>query len=278
MAIKLGEYVVTESGFGADLGMEKFFNIKCRYSGLIPNAVAIIATIRALKMHSGKFKIVPGKPLDKGLVEENVEAVVAGCSNLKKHIENVKAYGIPSVVAINRFTTDTDHEIETVKKEALAAGAEDVVVSNVWEKGGEGGKEFAKAVVAAAEKKSNFKFLYETDWSIEKKIEAIATKTYGAKEVEFQPLAKKKIHSLNSLGLNNLPICMAKTHLSLSHDPKMLGAPTGYVFPVRDIKASAGAGFLYALCGDIRTMPGLGSKPAGQNIDIDEKGNVVGLF
>ncbi|MGR3310636.1 MAG: formate--tetrahydrofolate ligase [Candidatus Brocadiales bacterium] len=277
MAIRLGEYVVTESGFGADLGMEKFFNIKCRYSGLIPNAVAIVATIRALKMHSGKFKIVPGKPLDKGLVEENIEAVVTGCSNLKKHIENVKAYGIPSVVAINRFTKDTDHEIETVRKEALAAGAEDVVVSDVWEKGGEGGREFAKAVVAAAEKKSNFKFLYELDWSIEKKIEAIATKTYGAKEVEFQPLAKKKIHSFNKLGLNNLPICMAKTHLSLSHDPKMLGAPTGYVFPVRDIKASAGAGFLYALCGDIKTMPGLGSKPAGQEIDIDEKGNIIGL-
>lgn len=278
MAIKLGEYVVTESGFGADMGMEKFFNIKCRYSGLIPNAVAIVASIRALKMHSGKFKIVAGKPLDKGLLEEDIDAVTAGCTNLKKHIENVKAYGIPSVVAINRFTKDTDHEIETVKKEALAAGAEDVVVSDVWEKGGEGGKEFAKAVVAAAEKKSNFKFLYESDWSIEKKIEAIATKTYGAKEVEFQPLAKKKIHSLNSLGLNGLPICMAKTHLSLSHDPKLLGAPTDYVFPVRDIKASAGAGFLYALCGDIRTMPGLGSKPAGQNVDIDEKGNVVGLF
>lgn len=277
IAIKLGEYVVTESGFGADMGMEKFFNIKCRYSGLIPNAVAIVTSIRALKMHSGKFTIIPGKPLDKGLIEENIDAVVEGCSNLAKHIKNVKTYGIPSVVAINRFTKDTDHEIESVRKEALAAGAEGVVVSEVWAKGGKGGREFAEAIVAAANKKSNFNFLYELDWSIEQKIETIATRTYGAKEVEFHPLAKEKIHKLNRLGLNNLPVCMAKTHLSISHDPKWLGAPSGYVFPVRDIKVSAGAGFLYALCGDIRTMPGLGSKPAGQDIDVDENGDILGL-
>jgi len=278
IAVKLADYVVTESGFGADCGMEKFFNIKCRASGLIPNAVVLVATVRALKMHSGDFTVVAGKPLDKGLLEENIDAVARGCANLAKHIENVKLFGIPSVVAINRFSTDTENEVEAVRKEALAAGAEAVVVSDVHAKGGEGGAEMAEAVVAACEKPSNFKLLYDADDTVENKIEAIATKIYGADGVTFLPAAKRAVKRLVKLGVDKLPICMAKTHLSLSHDPTLKGRPTGFTIPVRDIKASAGAGFLYALLGEMRTMPGLPSVPAGEAVDIDDDGNIVGLF
>lgn len=278
IALKLSEYVVTESGFGADCGAEKFFNIKCRYSGLIPNAVVMVCSIRALKMHSGDFTVVAGKPLDKGLVTENIDAIKKGSSNLEKHIENMRLFGIPVVVAINRFTHDTDKEVEVVRKEALDAGAEDVAISDVWAKGGKGGVDLAKAVIKAAEKPSDFKFLYPLDMPIKKKIEKIATEIYGASRVEYSPLANSKITTYEKLGYGKLPLCMAKTHLSLSHDPKLKGRPSGYTLPIRDIRASVGAGFLYPLCGEMRTMPGLPTVPAGTKVDIDSKGRVVGLF
>jgi len=278
IAVKLADYVVTESGFGADCGMEKFMNIKCRYSGLTPDCVVIVATIRALKMHSGKFNVVPGKPLEKGLTEENIEAVREGSCNLVKMIESAKLFGVPVVVAVNRFTPDTEKEIETVREIASNAGADDVALSEVWEKGGDGGTELAEKVVKACEKEKDFRFLYSDDMSIKEKIETIATKIYGAGKVEYSPLAEKKIKLYTKWGFSNLPICMAKTHLSLSHDPALKGRPEGFTLPVRDIIVSAGAGFLYPLCGEMRTMPGLPSVPAGTKIDIDEEGKVVGLF
>ncbi len=278
MALKLGDYVVTESGFGADCGTEKFLNIKCRYSGLTPNCVVIVATVRALKMHSGQFTVVAGRPLDPGLTQENIPAVEKGCENLEKQIENIKLFGLPVVVALNRFKFDTDKEIEFVKEKALAAGAEDAVPSEVWEKGGEGGIELAEAVVKAAEKPSQFQFLYSLEASIKEKIETIATKIYGADGVDYAPLAEKKIKQYTELGYDKLPINMAKTHLSLSHEPTWKGRPRNYRLPIRDIRASIGAGFLYPLCGEMRTMPGLPSVPAGTKIDIDDEGRIVGLF
>ena len=278
IALRLADYCVTEAGFGADIGMEKFFNIKCRASGLKPNVVVLVCTVRALKMHSGKFKVVAGKPLDPGLTEENLQAVEEGCANLDKQIENARKHGVPVVVAVNRFTTDTKREIELVRKHAEAAGAETAVMSDVWAKGGKGGVELAEAVIAAAAKPSKFKFLYELDWPIKQKIETIAREMYGADGVDFLPEAEDKVRLYTEAGYDKLPICMAKTHLSLSHDPKVKGRPRNYRIPVRDIRASVGAGFLYPLLGEMRTMPGLPSVPAGQKIDIDKKGRVVGLF
>lgn len=278
IALKLAEYTVTESGFGADLGMEKFFNIKCRVSGLVPNAVGVVATVRALKMHSGRFHVVPGKPLPDGLVREDLEALRAGGQNLAKHIENVALYGVPSVVAINRFPTDTDNEMTEIADMAAKAGATKVVVNDSWARGGEGAQEFAQAVVEACEKPSNFRFLYDAKLPIKDKIFTIATRMYGARDVSYSPSADRAIKRMTDLGAGSLPVCIAKTHLSLSHDPKKLGRPEGFVVPVEDVKVSAGAGFVYALCGTMKTMPGLGSNPAGHNIDIDAEGNVVGLF
>jgi len=278
IALKLSDYVVTESGFGVDCGMEKFMDIKCRYSGLKPDCVVIVCTVRALKMHSGKFKVIPGKPLDKGLIEENIKALKEGSCNLQKHIENAKYFGIPVVVAINKFKTDTEKEIETLKELSLKYGADDVEVSEVWEKGGEGGIGLAEKVIKASEKEKNFKFLYEDNWDIKKKIETIATKIYGAGKIEYSPLAEKKIKTYTKWGFANLPVCMAKTHLSLSHDPNLKGRPDGFTLPIRDIRVSAGAGFIYPLCGEMRTMPGLPSHPAGEKVDIDKDGKVVGLF
>jgi len=278
MALKLGDYVVTESGFGADMGMEKFMNIKCRYSGLKPDCVVMVCTIRALKMHSGKFNVVAGKPLDEGLIKENIPALEQGICNLEKQIENAKLFGVPVVVAINKFTTDTDKEIEFIRKKAIEAGAEDAVLSEVWEKGGNGGKELAEAVVKACEKPSKFQFLYPLEATIKEKIEAIATKIYGAKNVSYTSVAEEKIKLYNKFGFDKLPMCMAKTHLSLSHDPLLKGRPQGFTLPVKDIRASVGAGFLYPLCGDMRTMPGLPSVPAGTKVDIDKDGKIVGLF
>jgi len=278
IALKLADYVVTESGFGADVGMEKFFNIKCRAGGLVPNAVLLVATIRALKMHSGRFKVIPGKPLDPGLTRENLEAVAAGCANLQKHIENVRLFGVPSVVCINRFTTDTEGEMEVVRQKALEAGAERVVVSNVWAEGGKGGVEVAEALVEACEKQNHFKLLYPDEAPIREKIEAIATKVYGARQVSYSSVARRKMKRFEELGWDRLPICMAKTHLSLSHDPNLKGRPEGFVLPVRDIRPSLGAGFLYPLCGDMRTIPGLPTRPAGEKVDITAEGKVVGLF
>ncbi len=278
IALKLADYVVTESGFGADCGMEKFMDIKCRYSGLKPDCVVIVSTIRALKMHSGKFKVVPGKPLDKGLIAENIPALKEGSCNLVKHIENAKLFGIPVVVAVNRFTTDTDKEIETLKEIAMNAGADDVAMSDVWAKGGEGGIDLAEKVVKNCEKKSEFKLLYPDEWTVKQKIEAIATRVYGAAKVEYAPLAEKKIETYTKWGYAKLPICMAKTHLSLSHDPDLKGRPDGFTLPIRDVRLSAGAGFLYPLCGEMRTMPGLPTVPAGTKVDIDADGKIVGLF
>ncbi len=278
MALKLGEYVVTESGFGADCGMEKFMDIKCRYSKLKPDAVCMVATVRALKMHSGDFKVVAGKPLDKALVSENLDALQRGMCNLVKQIENAKKFGVNVVVAINAFPTDTEKEHALIKKCSIEAGADDAVVSQVHAEGGEGGKALAEAIVKAAEKPCDFKFLYDLEKSIPEKIEIIAKEIYGAKGVGIYPAAKKQIAWFEENGYSNLPICMAKTHLSLSHDPKLKGRPEGFTVPVKNIVLSAGAGFLYVITGNIRTMPGLPSVPAGNNIDIDENGNVVGLF
>ncbi|HDH09563.1 MAG TPA: formate--tetrahydrofolate ligase, partial [Chloroflexi bacterium] len=279
IAVKLAEYVVTESGFGADCGMEKFFNIKCRVSGLIPNCVVIVATIRALKMHGGVGKVVPGKPLPKELLEENLPALEKGCENLAANIRIAKLFGVPVVVCINRFDTDTDREIELVREKAIEAGAEDAVPSEHWAKGGEGAIDLAKAVIKACEKPSNFQFLYPLDIPIKEKIEIIATKVYGADGVDYSPEANRKIEMFTRMGYDNLPICMAKTHLSLSHNPKWKGVPKGWRLPIVDIRLSAGAGFLYPLCGPIRTMPGLPRRPAFMDVDIDlETGKIKGLF
>lgn len=279
VACKLSDYVVTEAGFGADCGMEKFFNIKCRVSGLVPSAVVIVASIRALKMHGGAFKLPPGKKPPKEEIErENVEAVRAGCENLAKHIENAQLFGVPVVVAINRFASDTDAEVEAVREEAMNAGAFACEVATVHAEGGPGGVDLAKAVLEACEQPSDFKFLYELDWPIKRKIETIATQVYGAEGVDYLPEAEKKIAQFTELGLDKLPICMAKTHLSLSDDPTLLGRPRGFRVTIRDIRPSVGAGFLYPLLGEMRTMPALPTTPAAVNVDIDENGRIVGLF
>lgn len=279
VALKVADYVVTESGFGADMGAEKFFNIKCRQSGLRPDAAGLVATIRALKSQSGNFKIVPGKPLPDGIVKEDLKSLEAGIPNLTRHIKNVLSFGVPVVVAINVFGTESEKEIEMVRKASLAAGASDCVLSEVFAKGGEGGAAFAKALVKACdEPRKEFKLTYDSDLPIKKKIEAIATKIYGAKDVEYTPEASKRIKAFEEAGFGKLPVCMAKTQYSFSHDPKMLGAPSGWTLPIKDARLSAGAGFVYLLCGDMMTMPGLGKNPGGQNIDINEKGEIVGMF
>ena len=278
IALRLSDYVVTESGFGADCGMEKFMDIKCRYSGLTPNCVVMVTSIRALKMHSGKYKVVAGKPLDPGLTCEDIEAVEKGAENMVKQIENARLFGVPVVVAINLFTSDTDREVETVRKIALENGAFAVEISEVWEKGGEGGKNLAEAVVRACDEPQNFHFLYPLDIPIKEKIEIIATQIYGADGVTYEPKAEAGIKRFTELGWDKLPICMAKTHLSLSHDPNLKGRPRGFKVPIRDIRPSIGAGFLYPLCGEMSTMPGLPSEPAGNKVDIDGEGRVVGLF
>lgn len=278
IAIKLGDYVVTESGFGADCGAEKMMNIKCRYSGLKPSCVVIVATVRALKMHSGKYTVRPGKPLDKSLVSEDLASLEGGMGNLIKHIENMNAFGIPVVVAVNQFGTDTAKELNLVKKRAVEAGAFAAEISDVHAKGGKGGAKLAEAVVAACDQPSKFKYTYKDSDSIKEKIEKIAMNIYGADGVDYSKEAETKIEMYTRLGHAKLPLCMAKTHLSLSHDPNLKGRPSGFRVPIRDIRLSAGAGFLYPLLGEMRTMPGLPSVPAGESIDIDKNGNIVGLF
>jgi methylenetetrahydrofolate dehydrogenase (NADP+)/methenyltetrahydrofolate cyclohydrolase/formyltetrahydrofolate synthetase/formate--tetrahydrofolate ligase len=272
-------YVLTEAGFGADIGMEKFFDIKCRYSGLIPNCVVLVATIRALKMHGGGPKVIAGRPLDPAYTEENLELLAAGCSNLEGHIKNAMRYGVPVVVAVNRFKDDTDAEVELVRQKAIEAGALDSVATSHWMHGGAGAKELGKAVMAACEQPSDFRFLYPLDISIKEKIEAIARDIYGAAGVEYSEEAEAKIALYTRVGFDNLPMCMAKTHLSFSHDPNLKGRPTGFTVPVRDIRASVGAGFLYPLLGAMSTMPGLPTRPVFYDVDIDlETGRVLGLF
>jgi formyltetrahydrofolate synthetase len=278
IALHLGDFVVTESGFGADMGMEKFFDIKCRTSGLIPDCVVLVATIRALKMHGGGPRVVPGRPLDAAYTTENLDLVARGLINLRAHVGNVRQFGLPVVVAINSFPTDTAAEVDLVKREAIDAGAHSAVTTDNWAHGGAGARDLAEAVTAAAEEPSSFNFLYDVDAPIAEKIEIIATRIYRAGRVQYEPEALRQMHSFEEAGFGNLPICMAKTHLSISHDPNLKGAPTNYTLPVREVRASVGAGFIYPLVADMRTMPGLGATPAYMNVDIDDDGKIVGLF
>ncbi len=278
VALHLGDYVVTESGFGADMGMEKFFDIKCRESDLKPDCVVLVATVRALKTHGGGPRVVPGRPLDRAYTEENLALLRAGLSNLRAHVKNARRFGVPVVVAVNQFPTDTAHEMELIQDSAMGAGALAAVRTDHWAKGGEGALELAEAVEAACAQPSDFKFLYRLDRSIKEKIETIAKKIYGADGVEYSPAAERQIGEFERAGFGYLPICMAKTHLSISHDPTLKGAPKGFTVPVREVRASVGAGFIYPLLGEMRTMPGLGTTPAFMNVDIDENGEVVGLF
>jgi methylenetetrahydrofolate dehydrogenase (NADP+)/methenyltetrahydrofolate cyclohydrolase/formyltetrahydrofolate synthetase len=272
-------YVVTESGFGADIGMEKFFGIKCRYSGLVPQVVVLVATVRALKMHGGGPKVVAGKPLAPEYTEENVELLQKGLPNLIKHIQNALKYGVNVVVAVNSFSSDTPAELELVRQAAVKAGAMDAVVARHWMEGGKGAQDLAEAVVKAAEHPSQFKQLYELDLSIKEKIELICKEIYGADGVDYSPEAEAKVELYTKLGFDKLPMCMAKTHLSLSHDQNLKGVPKGFRVPIRDIRASVGAGFLFPLLGTMRTMPGLPTRPVFYDVDVDLKtGRVVGLF
>jgi formyltetrahydrofolate synthetase len=278
IALHLADYVITESGFGADMGMEKFMDIKCRTSSLQPDCVVLVATVRALKTHGGGPKVVLGRPLDKAYTDENLSLLSAGMDNMLAHIKNAKRFGVPVVVAINSFPTDTWAEIDLIREAALAAGASDAVMAEHWLKGGEGAAELAEAVVKACEEEKEFAYLYPLNMSIKQKIEIIAKDIYNAGDVEYSPTAEKQIASFERDGYGYLPICMAKTHLSISHDPALKGAPSGYTLPVREVRASVGAGFIYPILGDMRTMPGLGSTPAYMKVDIDDDGNVVGLF
>jgi formyltetrahydrofolate synthetase len=265
VALKLGDYVVTESGFASDMGMEKFFDITCRIGDLRPNAVVLVVSTRALKHHAGN--------IDGGLAEIEI-----GTANLARHIGIVNGFGLQTVVAVNRFPTDTDDELEAVKRLALEHGAYAAEVNEGFERGGEGATALAEAVIDAADQPSSFDFLYRLDAPIEEKIRLIATKVYGADGVELLPAAKQRAAAFEKGGLGELPICMAKTHLSLSHDPVLKNAPTGFTVPIRDLRPYTGAGWIVALCGDMMTMPGLGKTPAAFAIDIDESGETVGLF
>ncbi len=278
IGIKCGDFLLTESGFGADIGAEKFFNIKCRYSGLKPDAAVLVVTTRALKAHSGKYRIVAGKALPKELLDCNMEHVELGAANMIKHIENVKQHGVTPVVAINIFEGDHPEEIELIKRIAVQAGALGAAVARHFTLGGQGAMELAEMVVDAANQPNEFKFLYDVDQPIKKKIETIATKIYGAAGVSYEPLAEKQIKDYEANGFGKLPICMAKTHLSLSHDPNVKGAPKGFTLPIREARASVGAGFIYPICGEMRTMPGLPEHPAAEKVDVDAEDNILGLF
>jgi len=279
IALATNEIVCTEAGFGADMGAEKFFDIKCRASGLRPDAAVVVATIRALKMHGGVGRISAGASLDAAFAREDVVAVRVGAANLAKQIENVLTFNVPAVVAINVFPTDTPAEIEAVREAALAAGARDAVVATHFTDGGAGAVALAEAVWAAAQAGAPaFRFLYPDDAPLLAKIEAIALGMYGADGVDLAPAAARALRRYEDLGFGHLPVCMAKTQASLSHDPALRGRPRDFRVPIRDVALSAGAGFVTPLVGDIRTMPGLPSKPGGENIDIDAEGNIVGLF
>ncbi|RLB66708.1 MAG: formate--tetrahydrofolate ligase, partial [Deltaproteobacteria bacterium] len=279
IGLKLGDYHVTESGFGADIGFEKFWNLKCRFSGLTPNCSVIVATVRALKMHGGGPEVVPGRPLAKEYTEKNVGLVEQGCGNLIAHIETVKKAGINPVVCINSFYTDTDEEIAVIKKQAEAAGAR-CAVSRHWQYGGEGAQELCQAVIEACDDPVDFKFLYEDSTPLKKRIELLATEVYGADGASFSDEALKKIEMIDKdPELSKLGTCMVKTHLSLSHDPTLKGRPKGFTFPVRDVLIYQGAGFCVPLGGTIKLMPGTASDPAYRRIDVDvETGQVKGLF
>ena len=279
LALATTDIVCTEAGFGSDMGAEKFFDIKCRASGLRPDAAVMVATVRALKMHGGVGRIVAGKPLDAALTAENVDGVRRGAENLAKHLEILDQFHVPVVVAINWYPTDTPAEIEAVREAALAAGARDAVVSRHFAEGGSGAAELAEAVWSAAQAGApDFSLLYEDGATLRDKIEAVAVRVYGAEGVDIMPAAAKALDQYERLGYGRLPVCMAKTQYSISHDPKLLGRPSGFRVPVRDVRLSAGAGFVTPLLGEMRTMPGLPSRPGGEGIDIDAEGNIVGLF
>jgi methylenetetrahydrofolate dehydrogenase (NADP+)/methenyltetrahydrofolate cyclohydrolase/formyltetrahydrofolate synthetase/formate--tetrahydrofolate ligase len=277
MALHLGDFVVTESGFGADMGMEKFFDIKCRVSGLKPDCVVMVATVRALKTHGGGPRVVAGRPLDPAYTEENLPLLRAGMANLAAHLEIADKFGVPVVVAINRFPTDSEHELELVRRSAIEAGAFAAVTTEHHARGGDGARELAEAVVAASEEPSRFDFLYPLDRPIKEKIETIAREIYRAGTVAYSPQAETQIADFERSGFGYLPICMAKTHLSISDDPALKGAPQGYELNVREVRASVGAGFIYPLLGEMSTMPGLGATPGFMKVDVNEDGEVVGL-
>ncbi len=273
---RCADYLITEAGFGADMGAERFFNIKCRTSGMVPDAAVLVATVRALKAHSGKFKIVAGKPLPPDLLAENPDDVRAGAANLIKQIENVKVHGVSPVVAINAFPGDFDSEHQAIREIAESVGAR-VAVCTHFSDGGKGATDLARAVVEACDEPSNFQFAYDLEDSLKTKIEKVATKIYGAANVTYSPAANTQLARYEKNGFGNLPVCIAKTHLSISADASLKGAPTGHTVNVREVRASVGAGFIYLICGDMTTMPGLGSAPAASIIDFDEHGEIIGL-
>ncbi|MBL7155523.1 MAG: formate--tetrahydrofolate ligase [Candidatus Omnitrophica bacterium] len=277
IALALSDYVISETGFGADLGAEKSFDIKCRIAGFKPDAVVIVCTTRALKMHSGDVEINAGKP-PRELSRENVSAVERGFSNMEKQIENLKNFGVPVIVCINRFTDDTEKELAAIKRRILGLGVNGVAVSDAWATGGQGGIELAEAVIAACKIKHGFRFLYPVDMPVKDTVRRIAKTLYGAKEVIFSDSASKKVALYKKLKLDNLPVCIAKTHLSLSHNPKRKGRPHGFKLPVEDFRIYNGAGFIIAFCANIKTMPGLPKIPRGIKINVTEEGKVVGLF
>ncbi|MGH9100693.1 MAG: formate--tetrahydrofolate ligase [Acidimicrobiales bacterium] len=276
IGIRSGDFLITESGFGADMGAERFFNIKCRYSGLTPDAAVVVATVRALKAHTGNHRIVAGKPLPEALLAENPDEVHEGGSNLRKQIENIKLHGVNPVVAVNAFPTDHPSEWMAIEEIAASMGVKSAVCQH-FSKGGAGAVELAEAVVEAADEPSHFQMLYPDEMPLRDKIRTVATKVYGAADVSYAPAAARAIDRYEAAGFGNLPVCIAKTHLSISSDPSLLGAPTGWTLPVREVRASVGAGFIYPICGDMRTMPGLGSNPAAFSIDLDADGEIVGL-
>ena len=276
IGIRTGDFLVTEAGFGADMGAERFFNIKCRTSGLRPDAAVVVATVRALKAHSGKYKVVAGKPLPPGLLAENPDDVLAGAANLRKQLENVALHGIPPVVAINAFPTDHRSEHDAIREVASEMGARSAVCTHFAD-GGRGATELAEAVAEAADEPSRFGFLYPDEASLREKIETVAQRVYGAAGVSYSGRAAKQLDTYERAGFGTLPVCIAKTHLSISSDPALKGAPTGWTLPVGEVRASVGAGFVYPICGDIRTMPGLSANPAAARIDLDENGEIAGL-
>ena len=276
IGIHAGDYLVTEAGFGADMGAERFFNIKCRASGLTPDAAVVVTTVRALKAHSGKYKIVAGRPLPEDLLSENPDDVLAGAANLRKQIENVRLHGVSPVVAINAFPSDHPSEHRAIREVADQMGARSAVCTHFAD-GGRGAAELAEADAEAASEPSEFRFLYDADASLRDKIETVARKVYGADGVSYTAVASRQLDTYEAAGFGKLPVCIAKTHLSISSDPALKGAPTGWTLPVREVRASAGAGFVYPICGDIRTMPGLSALPAAARIDLDDEGEIVGL-
>jgi formyltetrahydrofolate synthetase len=277
IALELADVVITEAGFGSDLGFEKFCNVKCRVSGLRPDAAVIVVTIRSLKAHSGQFKVRPGKPLDPGLERENLGALEIGLPNLVKHIENVRWYGIPAVVAINSYPSDTSREIDRVAEAAREAGADMTVVADVYDRGGNGAIDLALAVLAAAGRGWRFRHLYDLDLSIREKIERIAKTMYGACGVDYDQDAAEAIARFESAGFAGLPVCMAKTQYSLSGDPKLLARPEGFRLRIRDARLYAGAGYIVPIAGDIMLMPGLGKFPSGASIDLLPDGTITGI-